>query len=116
MRIDRKTAGAVTILAFTGELDADNLPAAREETDELIQAGADRLVLNLGQLNFINSSSLAYLITVHKRVKSMGGALVFSQPSGFFQMTIKHLGLEREFTVFPDDRAALEHFGESGDA
>ena len=116
MKIDRKTAGDVTILAFAGEMDSDNLPAAREETDGVITAGCDRLVFNLGELAFINSSALAYLITVHKRVKSMDGELVFSAPSRFFQTTIKHLGLEGEFKVFQDDQAALEHFGAGGAA
>jgi len=116
MRIDRKAAGNVTILAFAGEMDADNLPAARAETDGVIQGGCDRLVFNLGQLAFINSSALAYLISVHKRVKSMDGELVFSQPSRFFQTTIRHLGLEREFRIFPDDQAALDHFGRRGEA
>jgi anti-sigma B factor antagonist len=112
----RRAVGNVTILSFAGELDSDNLPAAREETDGVIQSGCDRLVFNLGELAFLNSSALAYLITVHKRVKSMGGQLVFSAPSRFFQTTIKHLGLEGEFTVFPDDQAALEHFGQGGAA
>jgi len=116
VRIDRKTAGDVTILAFAGEMDSDNLPAAREATDGVITAGCDRLVFNLGELAFINSSALAYLITVHKRVKSMDGELVFSAPSRFFQTTIRHLGLEGEFRVFPDDQAALEHFGGGGAA
>ena len=116
MRIDRKTAGSVTILAFAGELDSADLSAAREETDGVIQAGCDRLVLNLRKLDFLNSSALAYLISVHKRVQSMSGELVFSEPSRFFQTTIRHLGLEREFTVFRDDQAALEHFGEAADA
>lgn len=111
MEIYRRTVGDVTILSFQGELDSDNLPAAREETDGVIQSGCELLIFNLGELAFLNSSALAYLITVHKRVKSMGGQVVFSAPSRFFQTTIKHLGLEREFTVFADDQAALEHFG-----
>lgn len=114
MKIYRRTAGDVTILSLQGELDSDNLPAAREETDGVIQSGCDRLIFNLGELAFLNSSALAYLITVHKRVKSMGGQLVFSQPSRFFQTTIKHLGLERVFRVFEDDQAALEHLGVTG--
>jgi len=116
MKIDRRTAGSVTILAFTGEIDSGDLSAARAETDGVIEEGCDRLILNLGQLGFLNSTALAYLISVHKRVQSMSGELVFSEPSSFFQTTIRHLGLEREFTVFPDDRAALAHFGEPADA
>jgi anti-sigma B factor antagonist len=114
MKIDRRTAGNATILTFQGEMDTDDLPRAREETDGVIEGGCDRLVFNLGRLDFLNSSALAYLITVHRRVRSMGGELVFSEPSRFFRTTIKHIGLEQEFRVFPDDRTALEHFGESG--
>jgi anti-sigma B factor antagonist len=111
VRIDRKDVGNVTILAFAGEIDTVDLAVAKRETDAVLEDGCDRLILNLGRLQFLNSSALAYLISLHKRVRSLGGELAFSEPSTFFRTTIRHLGLEREFSIFPDDQAALQHLG-----
>lgn len=114
MKIERKTAGDVTILAFTGEFDAFNLPTISEKIDTLIQGGCTRLVFNLRLLKFINSSALGYLIKTHKRLRELEGELVLSEPSKFFQTTIKTLGIDQIFKVFEDDQEALKYFHDAG--
>jgi len=110
MKIERKTAGNVTILAFTGEFDAFNLPQVGEKIDTLIQKGCMHLVFNLRLLKFINSSALGYLIKTAKRLKELDGELVLSEPSKFFQTTIKTLGIDQIFRIYPDDQEALKYF------
>ncbi|MHC4493720.1 MAG: STAS domain-containing protein [Planctomycetota bacterium] len=110
MKIERKTAGNVTILAFTGEFDAFNLPQVGEKIDALIQKGSTHLVFNLRLLKFINSSALGYLIKTAKRLKELDGELVLSEPSKFFQTTIKTLGIDRIFRIYPDDQEAVKYF------
>ena len=116
MKIERKTAadGDVTILAFTGEFDAFNLPTISEKIDTLISKGCTRLVFNLHLLKFINSSALGYLIKTHKRLKQLDGELVLSQPSKFFQTTIATLGIDQIFKIYAGDSEAVSYFAESG--
>ncbi len=110
MKIERKTAGNVTILAFTGEFDAFNLPQVGEKIDTLIQKGCMHLVFNLRLLKFINSSALGYLIKTAKRLKELDGELVLSEPSKFFQTTIKTLGIDQIFRIYPNDQEAVKYF------
>jgi len=114
MKIGRKTAGNVTILAFTGEFDAFNLPVISEKLDALIQKGCTRLVFNLRLLKFINSSALGYLIKTSKRLKELDGELVLSEPSKFFQTTISTLGIDQIFKIFPADEEAVKYFHDAG--
>lgn len=115
MKIERKTVGDVTLLAFTGEFDAFNLPTISEKLDNLIQTGVKKLVFNLRLLKFINSSALGYLIKTHKRLKEIDGELVLSEPSKFFQSTITTLGIDQIFKIFPVDEEAIKYFhDESG--
>lgn len=114
MKIERNTVGNVTILAFTGEFDAFNLPTISEKIDALIQAGCMKLVFNLRLLKFINSSALGYLIKTHKRLRELEGELVLSEPSKFFQTTIKTLGIDQIFKVFVDDDEAVKYFQDAG--
>ena len=116
MRIQRRAVGNVTIVAFTGEFDAMDLPAVNAEMEGMIQEGCLRLVFNLRDLTFINSTWISYLLKTSKDLKDAGGELVLSDPSRFFQRVGQALGLERIFSVFPDDQGALEHFGEDGSA
>ena len=110
MKIERRTAGDVTILAFTGEFDAFNLQTVGEGIDTLIQKGSLRLVFNLRLLKFINSSALGYLIKTAKRLRELDGELVLSEPSKFFQTTIKTLGIDQIFKIFPKDEEAVKYF------
>ena len=111
MKIERKSVGDITILAFAGEFDAMDLADANQAMGGVTDDGSTRLVFNLSGLTFINSMWISYLLKTNKDLKAQGGELVLSEPSRFFQTTIKHLGLDGEFRVFPDDQAALEHFG-----
>ncbi len=114
MKIERKTAGNVQILAFKGEFDAFNLPTISEKLDALIQTGCNRLVFNLHRLKFINSSALGYLIKTSKRLAELEGELVLSEPSKFFQSTITTLGIDQIFKIFPSDQEAVKYLHDMG--
>ena len=114
MKIGRKTAGDVNILSFAGEFDAFNLPTISEKIDALIQKGGTRLVFNLQELKFINSSALGYLIKTHKRLRELDGELVLSTPSKFFQSTVTTLGIDQIFKIYPDDEEAVKYFHDAG--
>ena len=114
MRIERKSDGDVTLLAFTGEFDASNLPTISEKLDNLIETGVKKLVLNLRLLKFINSSALGYLIKTRKRLAELDGDLVIAQPSKFFQSTITTLGIDQIFKIFPVNEEAIKYFHDAG--
>lgn len=109
MRIERRQAGPVDILSFSGEFDASKVPLA--EVDRLIEGGRTRLVCSFGELKFITSPVIGYLVKAGKRLKGRGGEMVFSAPSRFMRATIQTLGLDQIFEVFPTDAAAVEYLG-----
>jgi anti-anti-sigma factor len=110
MKIERTEApDGITILTFTGEFDAVNLPKVSEEIDQHIENGHRRLIFNLGGLSFLNSSALGYLIRTHKTLREYGGELVIAAPSAFFRTTIATLGIHEIFRICPDDASAVEH-------
>jgi anti-sigma B factor antagonist len=115
VRIDREQVGEVTILAFVGEFDAADKPAMLEEIDALIE-GSKQLVFNLNEVTFISSSAIGYLLKTMKALRNRGGELALSEPAKCFRNIIDVYGIEHVFKVFASDRAALEHFGETGDA
>ncbi|HEX5138819.1 MAG TPA: STAS domain-containing protein [Planctomycetota bacterium] len=115
MKVRRKQVGDIDILTFEGEFDASTIPAI-EAIDGLLEQGRNRLVFSFAELTFVASPVLGYFVKVGKRLKGLGGAVVFSRPSPFMEATIRTLGLDQIFDVFPDDNTALRHFGAAGDA
>ena len=113
MEIRARQEGEVTLVSISGELDAFNLPSLEQTVDRMMDDGARRLVFNLGQVQFISSPALAYLVKTLRRTEREGGDLVLSQPSQFLRSTIRVLGLDEMFWVFSSDREALAHFGKA---
>ena len=66
MKIERKQVGDIHIISFAGEFDAFNLPTVSEKIDAFIAKGGTRLVFNLKNLRFINSSALGYFVKTAK--------------------------------------------------
>ena len=114
MKVRRRQVGDVDVLTFEGEFDASTMPAI-EAIDGLLEQGRTRFVFSFAELTFVASPVLGYFVKIGRTVKDLGGAVVFSRPSPFMQATIRTLGLDQIFDVFPDDNTALSHFGTAGD-
>ena len=114
MEIKRREEDGVTILTFSGEFDAFNLPKISEGIDALVQKGRTQLVFNLAGLKFINSSALGYLIKTHKSLREYDGELTIAEPSKFFQTSIATLGLDQVFKIFATDDEAVGYFHDEG--
>lgn len=63
--------GTTGTLLLSGELDASSAPQVDEAVDALIADGAAELLIDLGEVSFIDSSGLRSLIRARK---SMGNA------------------------------------------
>jgi anti-sigma B factor antagonist len=71
----------VTIVSLAGELDLAVLPTAATAIEDAFAGGADRLVLDLQKLEFIDSSGLAMLHGVAAGDGSGGDVLVIPSES-----------------------------------
>jgi anti-sigma B factor antagonist len=108
MKVRRRQVGDTDVLSFEGEFDASTVHAV-SEIDRLIEEGRHRFVFSFAALTFIASPVLGYFVKTAKRLRGLGGTVVFSRPSQFMQATIRTLGLDQIFDIFPDDQAALAH-------
>lgn len=115
MKIERETAGNVTILAVAGAIDADGVRALDESGDALVETGCRRVILSLRDVEFFDSRVVTCLTGVSKRLEDVRGRVVVSATSETRRM-LEGLGLARQLKVFPHDQAALAHFGEDGGA
>ena len=86
-----------TIVRLAGELDLARVP---ELTDALTPA-TGRLVVDLSEVTFLDSTTLALLVKEHRRLEHAGGELVLligeQTPTTAFSVT----GLDRIFTMRP---------------
>ena len=99
--IDVQREGPVTVLAPTARrLDATVAPAFKQEVVKLIEAGDTRLVLDLGTVEFLDSSGLGAMVSILKALGNRGTVLVCNVRGSvlsLFQLT----RMDKVFAIVP---------------
>ncbi len=96
----RESAGTL-VVDVGGEIDVYTSPKLRERLVGLVDEGATSIVVDLDDVEFIDSTGLGVLVGVLKRVRSRGGSLglVCSREGLLRVFTIT--GLEKVFAIYP---------------
>jgi anti-sigma B factor antagonist len=98
---------AGVVLAVRGELDIATAPRLRAELVGAIAAGARRLVIDLSRVSFLDSVSLATLISVRRQVPERM-AVVVARDS-YARLIFEIAGLPRGLDIFETRDAAVAH-------
>ncbi len=98
--------GALLVTPEGARLDAAAATAFRAEVGDRAQ-GRAVVVLDLSAVTFVDSSGLAALISVLKRL-APGGALRLAAPGEAVRSLLKITRLEKIFPAFPDVEKALQ--------
>lgn len=111
LTVETEDCAGCTVVRLAGDLE---LSSAAELDRELIAAtSADsppRLVVDLADVQFCDSTGLGVLVRAYKRVKSAQGGFCLSAPSGMVGHLLEITQLGRVLAVYPsaaDGCAAL---------
>ncbi len=109
MKIQRTVLDqGVASLALTGDFDAFAANPFLEQVEAIVQSGTVHVVINLRLVLFINSTAVGSLIKARKRVRGLGGDLVFSEPSARVKETMDLLGLGQLIKSYGSDEEAVK--------
>jgi anti-sigma B factor antagonist len=67
--------GATVVIALKGELDAATTPQLKRTIAEVVSRGHNRLVLDLAQLEFLDSTGIGAFVGAQARVREGNGTL-----------------------------------------
>jgi len=101
----------VKIITFRDRLDAFNASAARAEIDKVLQDGVSNYVVDLLDLDFMDSAGIAVLINLLKRARLVGGTVKLVRPTSASSLRILHLTkFDRLFDMFDTAEEAAQSF------
>jgi anti-sigma B factor antagonist len=77
MQIDEKMNGEVVVVKITGDitLNQGGDVLLKDKIQSLLQQGQRKLVLDLGNVSYVDSAGLGQLVQIHATTKSKGGSL-----------------------------------------
>lgn len=111
MEIEVRNRADVKIIKLRGRLNlGDAVDRMRETFEDLLNAGATRFVVDLGEVSMVDSSGIGLLVRCLTAAKQHTGSLKLLNPSKFAVQTLRMTGLLSLFEVFDDQEKAVESF------
>jgi anti-sigma B factor antagonist len=111
LQVKERQAGDVTILDMSGEVRiGEGSVALRDAIRTLSGEGKKKLLLNLGGVNYVDSSGIGELIANYTTVSRQGGQLKLLNLTERIQNLLVITKLLTVFDVYEDESTALKSF------
>jgi anti-sigma B factor antagonist len=101
------------VVALGGEVDLYTAPQLRQELARIIEAGAKKIVVDLSETTFIDSTMLSVLLAAGKQLQPSGGQLAIVVDDRSIRKIFEITLLDRVFSMFETRSAALEQLTSS---
>jgi anti-sigma B factor antagonist len=88
-----RTEGRATIVVVTGELDLASSPRLQEELERVWASDPEQLVIDLRQLEFMDSTGLSIVVGAHRRLAEQGRSLSIVRGSAQVQRLLDLTGV-----------------------
>ena len=95
------------VVAVRGEIDLFTAPELKQKLTDAIEGGKTRIVVDLTQTTFLDSTALGVLIGAVKRLRTRDGALVIVNVDQNIAKTFEITGLDQIFTIVGERDAAI---------
>lgn len=95
------------VVGVRGEIDLFTAPELKQKLTDAIEDGKTRLVVDLTETTFLDSTALGVLIGAVKRLRSREGALVIVNVDPNIAKTFEITGLDQIFTILSERDAAI---------
>ena len=99
---------ATQVVAVRGEIDLFTAPELKQKLTDAIEGGKSRIVVDLTQTTFLDSTALGVLIGAVKRLRTREGALVIVNVDQNIAKTFEITGLDQIFTILTTRQDAIE--------
>jgi len=114
LEIEIAHRGAVAVAALAGSLDAAAADRIKRTLGDLIDTGQARLLVDLEQVPYVDSSGLGALVAMMKRARAAGGDLRLCAPTPTVLEILEMTGLAARIGVHDDVAAGLAAFSPAG--
>lgn len=107
MKTATRVQSGTTIVDVTGDIDMGTSPALRKTLLDSLRS-TPRLVVNLGEVRYVDSSGIASLVEVLKEARNTGKRLVLFGLNKAVQQVLQLTRLTKVFEIRETEQEALE--------
>ena len=111
MKIEERTVGTVTILDLQGKLVlGDGDAQLKDKVHSLVSQGCKQVILNLGEVPYIDSAGLGEIVRTHTTMSRGGGSLKLLNVTKRIHDLLVITKLVTIFETFDSEAEALRSF------
>jgi anti-sigma B factor antagonist len=112
MQTNSRQVGDVTVLDVIGRITlGEGNVMLREVVRGLADKGTRRIVLNLAEVNYVDSSGIGELVKTHTTLRNMGGELKLASLNKRVHDLLEMTRLAAVFDIQKDEASAIKSFG-----
>jgi anti-sigma B factor antagonist len=111
MKIETRTIGDITLLDCSGKITlGEGTMTVRNTVRDILKGDGKKIILNLADVNYIDSSGIGELVSTYTTVANSGGQLKLLNLTKKIQELLAITKLLTVFQVFESEQAALISF------
>jgi len=112
MQADSRQVGNITLLDISGRITlGEGNVMLRDTIRDLVDKGNTRIVLNLAEVHYIDSSGVGELVKTHTTVRNKGGELKLANLNKRVNDLLQMTKLSAVFDIQKDEASAIDSFG-----
>ncbi|MGH9502580.1 MAG: STAS domain-containing protein [Terriglobales bacterium] len=109
-----RQVGEVVVLEVSGRITlGEGNVMLREIVRDLAEKGNNKIVLNLAEVSYVDSSGVGELVKVHTTIRTRGGRLKLASLHPRLHELLKMTHLTTVFEIEQDEASALKSLGQS---
>ena len=108
MEISQKEENGIVSIAIKGRLDADSSLEAEKVVKEALGGDANRLLFNLGELEYLSSAGLRVLLSAAKEMRRRDGKIVLCALNEFVKEIFEVSGFQSLIPITESVESGIE--------
>lgn len=111
MKIQSTPQGDIQVLELSGELDYHSSPELREKLTELTVKQSAKILVNLGGVDYMDSSGIATFVEAFQKAKRYQGRLILAALTPTVRGVFEIAKLDSIFEIAPTVADAVKSLG-----
>jgi anti-anti-sigma factor len=108
MEISQKEEKGIVSIVIKGRMDADSSPDAEKVVKEALGAEANRLLFDLGELEYLSSAGLRVLLSAAKEMRRRDGKIVLCALNEFVKEIFEVSGFQSLIPITDSVESGIE--------
>ena len=108
MQVKHVDKGGITVCYLNGEIDINTSPELKKIFDKLLLGKPGKIILNLKDVSYVDSSGLATLVEMLKGLRVYGGKLKLTNLTTKVKNLFEITKLEKLFDIVSEEEEAVK--------